>query len=367
MPTSTKDKIVVWGCKACIYPFIGLFYCVKYTIDGTSKIIENGYELRERVRVKRRRLPKSKPLAGATLPSRSGAPETKTTTTRAKTSFLHLPTEIRLQIYRIALGDPAIAQVRTYHALWAPRLENWGPRQGIRDDADEPSGALRLMIGLGGSGLRQTVVPPCHGCVRYPCLEPLICGKDHLVPTWLRPQNELSYTDLMRACRVIYDEVLDVLYAGNTISLFGSEMAQYFCRNASPEGLRRIRWVHVALTIPSSGWDSRSQRKSIQGTIRMLQGSFLSLQQLDIEVVLLWGQPKDPQRFWIWLRNDVLAQLHGLERFVLKVSVYKPLDPSFRGGYDTYLPEYESLEAWNDGEYRDLKAKITLLEETILP
>ncbi|KAI4870166.1 hypothetical protein F4820DRAFT_404216 [Hypoxylon rubiginosum] len=365
MPASAKDKIVGWGAKACIFPLVGLYFCVKYTADGVAKIIDTGNKLSEHVRVKTRRLPKSRPLARASLSSKSRAPET---TTSVQTSFLHLPMEIRLQIYRMALGDPAVVQVRLYSSFWGPRPDNWGPTQGIRDEADEPSAALRLIIGLGGSGLRQLACPPRRGCVGYPPVSQVICGEgQHFGPMSAHPENVVYYTDLMRACRVIYGELLDVLYAGNTISLFGSEIAQYFCRNASPEGLRRIRLVHVALIIPSSEWDSPSERKNIQGTMRMLRDSLHGLRQLDIEVVLLWGQPKDSQRFWAWLRNAVLTQLRDLERFVLKVTVYKPFPPSQSSVYPGRTPKYEPLETWNDDEYQDLKARVTSLEETILP
>ncbi|KAI0178513.1 hypothetical protein GGR52DRAFT_578810 [Hypoxylon sp. FL1284] len=346
MPTTIKDDLVRLGGRACLVPLIGLFFCIKYTVDGLAEVAYAGYKLRQHVRVKTRRLPKSKPLAEVVPLAKS------------RTSTSEAAAKIRLQIYRLALGGPAIAQICTDSSFWGPRPDSWGPAQGIRDDADEPSAALRLIIGLGGSGLRQLVSPPSRGCVVHACVSQLICGdRHHFTPMWVYPEKVVMYTDLMRTCRVVYGDLLDVLYAHNTVSLFGSEIARYFCRNASPEGLSRVRFVHVALTIPSCGWDSWSQRKNIQGTIKMLQCSLRSLRQLDVEVVLTWGQPKDSQRFWTWLRKDVLAQLRGLERFVLKVTCLFP--PPRTSGYLGWTPSCEPLKTWNDGEYRELKDTIT--------
>ncbi|KAI1772581.1 hypothetical protein F4818DRAFT_132762 [Hypoxylon cercidicola] len=367
MPRSVKDDIARLGIGVCLLPLIVLFFCHKYATEGATEIVYARAKLRRHIRVKTRRLSKSKPLAESPLSSKSPASKTPTSAT---VSFLHLPVEIRLRIYRLAFGDPAIAQVSVYSSYWGPRPENWGPTQGIRDDADDPSAALRRIIGLGGSGLRQMVAPPSHGCVHYGCVTQLICGDRRWlvpIPKQIYKGTSVFYTDLMPASRIIYGELLDVLYADNTISLFGPEIARYFCRNASPEGLRRVRFVHVALIIPSSGWDSRSQRKNIQGTIKMLRDSLHGLRQLDIEIVLLWGQPKDPQRFWAWLREDVLAQFRSLDRFVLKISVYKTFTPPQHSEYLKWTPEYEPLETWNESEYLELKARVTSLEETILP
>lgn len=70
---------------------------------------------------------------------------------------------------------------------------------------------------------------------------------------------------------------------------------------------------------------------------------------------MLWGQPADPQRFWMWLKNDLLGRFWGLDKFVLKVVVYKPFTPPVYSGYDGWAPEIEELEGWNEDEYRKLK------------
>ncbi|KAI0890950.1 hypothetical protein F4806DRAFT_484572 [Annulohypoxylon nitens] len=342
---------------ACFWTFVGAYYCLHVSFKAAGATIEVGYDAYNRWRVKTRRIPKSKPLATA-----SSSPQAIVGT---RTSFLHLPTEIRLQIYRLALVGPAIIQVRTHSSFWGPRPAGWEPAQGIRDDADAPSEALRCITGLGGSGLNQLVAPPHHGCVRYHAVSRLICGEGHhLVPQWVHPENTVFLTDLMRTCRVVYGEVLDVLYANNTVSLFGADIARYFCRNASPEGLSRLRYVHVAHVMPSDGWDSASQMKSFRGAMRMLREVVPNLQQLDVEVAFTYGQPKNPERFWDWLREDVLGQFRGLERFVLKVSVYEHFTPHRSGGFEGWTPAYVPLSSWDEEEYQALKSRVLSLDGT---
>ncbi|KAI0839054.1 hypothetical protein F5Y06DRAFT_265898 [Hypoxylon sp. FL0890] len=346
----------------CIYPLIGAYICAKYTVKVIESTLYTANDIHTRCRVRLRRLPKSKPLA--VNPS---SPISTAASADTPISFLHLPPEIRLHIYRLALGWQAIAQVRTHSSYWGPRPDAWDERQGIRDDADPPSETLRCTVGLGGSGLHQLVIPPSQGCVRYGAISQMICGEGHrFAPGWVHPEEKVFHSDLMRACRVVYDEVLDVLYADNTISLFGAQIARYFCRNASPEGLTRVRCVHVAHVIPSDNWDSSSQRKSVEGAMHLLRGSLPSLRQLDVEVALAYGQPKNPERFWTWLRKDVLGQFRGLEKFVLKVSVYRPFTPRRGGGWEGWTPPCEPLSSWNDDEYQTLKTRATSSDGVVL-
>ncbi|KAI1138285.1 hypothetical protein F5Y05DRAFT_419131 [Hypoxylon sp. FL0543] len=347
----------------CICPFIGLYYSVKYTFKAIDKALYTASDIHTRCRVKLRRLPKSKPLATA----QPSLPPSKPPGAGTPTSFLHLPPEIRLEIYRLALGPRAIAQVRTHSAWWGPRPETWDERQGVRGDADPPSETLRCTVGLGGSGLHQLVAPPAHGCVHYGAVSRLLCGeKCRFAPGRRQPRTQrVVPSDLLRACRAVYAEALDVLYAGTTASLFGAPIARYFCRNASPEGLARLRFVHVAHVLPSDAWDSAAQRRSVEGAMRLLRDALPGLRQLDVEVALAYGQPKDPERFWAWLREDVLGHFRGLERFVLKVSVYTPFTPprGRGGGWEAWTPPCEPLSSWNDDEYRALKARATSSDE----
>ncbi|KAI1099689.1 hypothetical protein F4804DRAFT_321219 [Jackrogersella minutella] len=351
---------------ACFWPVIGVYYCVKYTCKAASATVKAKQDFSTRRHVKRCRLPKSKPLATAS--SSSSPPETTSSPSRTPTSFLHLPLELRQEIYRLALGPPAIAQIQVSSSFWGPRPSHWGPDQRIRDDADPPGEALRTITGLGGSGLDQLVFPPSHGCVRHGAVSQLICGdRHHFAPRWVHPRTWVCWTDLMRASRSVYVDALDVLYANNTISLFGADIARYFCRNASPEGLARVRFVHVAYVMQSNGWDSSAQRKSVQESMNMLRNSLPNLRQLDIEVALTWSQPKDPRRLWTWLMDHVLGQFRGLEKFVLKVSVYKPLTPQgyYYNGRWGWMPDLEPLRSWDEDEYQALNFKVTSYNDVV--
>ncbi|KAL7620612.1 hypothetical protein AAE478_009607 [Parahypoxylon ruwenzoriense] len=363
MPKSAKDILVDCATVAIGVPLVVCCFGIVKTLEVVYEVGGSALHFYHRCRIKTRRLRKSKPL-GVTPPKSHTAARSLT---GRGASFLHLPPEIRLHIYLLALKAPAIVQVNGSYPFWGSRPDKWAPAQGIRGDGDQPSWALRAIIGLGGSGLNQVVSPPRHGCVHYGAVSQLICGEGyHSAPGWAKPESTVFYTDLMRSCRIVYGEVLDVLYADNTISLFGLEMVHYFSRNASPEGLLRVRFAHVALVISSASWNSSSQRKEVQETVRTLRSSLVNLRQLDFEVALTWGQPEDPQRFWVWMREEVLGQLWGLETFVLKVSVYRPLRKPQYGGQEAWAPGYELLSSWDDGEYQVLKARVTSSDKVAL-
>lgn len=187
----------------------------------------------------------------------------------------------------------------------------------------------------------------------------------------------------MRTCRLVYTEVLDLLYGYNTVSFFGSEIVPFFVRNASPEGLLRIRYVPVALSIQSLNWSMPRNKTSVLDTIHCINESMAtSLRQLDIEVVLTHGQPSEPQQFWAWLVQALSSNFHGLGRFVLKVSVIRPdhviikseederrymleiqeLHDRILGGEEDYLtrvPKRTHLITWSGPEYVMLKEKVT--------
>ncbi|KAI1077597.1 hypothetical protein F5B20DRAFT_583008 [Whalleya microplaca] len=348
-----RKKLETVGAIALVYPLVAFWISMTFTLKTIDRTFSLVYDARNRYRVKTRRLRKSKPLA--TVPRVKSAKSVPGT----GTSFLHLPPEIRLEIYRMALGGPKIFQVSSFHSFLGPMPSSWERGQHVRGDDEGSSEVLAEILALGGSALKQLVAPPSHGCVRHSCVSELICGGEHFLrPGWVEPESEVFFTDLMRTCRTVYCEVLDMLYADNTVSLFGVEMVRYFSRNASPEGLRRVRFVHVALIMPSDSWDSARQKKSIEVAVRTLRNCLPSLQQLDVEIVLMWDQPKNPRRLWDWLREDVLGQLGGLERFVLKTAVYMTsghLGPN----HQQWVPPYERLSSWDDAEYQALKVKVT--------
>ncbi|KAI1383998.1 uncharacterized protein F4822DRAFT_418323 [Hypoxylon trugodes] len=318
-------------------------------------------------------IPPSNPLAITSPPSTTTTttttlPPTPDTKTKPKTSFLHLPPSIRARIYRLALRTPSIAQVRHDLTFWGPYPTKWPKDQHIRSEAEAPSWALRMTTGLGGTGVNQLVFPPQEGQHVYGAIWPLLCGeRRRYLPGWLKPEIVVFATDLLRVCRVVYTEVLDVLYGENTICLFGPEMVRFFVRNASLEGLERVRYVHVALVLETGRQKLALKMREVEDAMRMLRNAFPKLRQLDVEVALTWSQPKNAKRFWDWLRNDVLDQFRGLERFVLKVSVYQPLIVYRYPRHVDYLPEIEPLSSWSDEEYEALKARVTAPIEAAVP
>ncbi|KAI1806333.1 hypothetical protein F4811DRAFT_511749 [Daldinia bambusicola] len=343
---------------ACVLPCAVVYYCAKYSLRAVGKTLIVVDRARQSHRIRTRKRPKSKPLA--VVPPKSKG-TTHVTGTGTKTSFLDLPPEIRLMIYHLALGDEAIIQIRARYSVRGPRPETWSPMQGIRGELDPPSETLRRTIGLGGSPARQIVMPPRSGCVVYGVPLQLICGETfYSLTSRSQYHKQVFFTDLLRVSRAVYADGLDLLYANHTISLFGVEMARYFCRNASPEGMTRVRCAHVALLIPASTWNSSLQKKSIRDTMKLLRSALPHLQQLDVEVAVTWGQPKDAKRFWSWLvGDDVLGQFRGLDEFVLKASAYKPFASRPLGGMEAWTPAYAILESWDDGEYQALKKRVT--------
>ncbi|KAI0015691.1 hypothetical protein F4780DRAFT_762655 [Xylariomycetidae sp. FL0641] len=336
-------------------------------------------DLRAQRQVKRKKLPKSKPLA--VLPTGE-----RPQVLGKRTSFLHLPLEVRRQIYQLAFNTPAIVQVEPLFPHWSRPPADWAEGQRIRRDADPPSRTLFRIVGLGGSGLRQLATRSSsshhprhrhghcsspggvHSCALAGAVTRLICGEQtHDFPGWVEGANFVFASDLMRACRRVYADALDVLYADTTISLFGAEMVRYFLRNASPEGLCRVRFVHVALILSSKRWASPGRRRAVERTVRALRRSLPSLCQLDLEIVLRWSQPENPQKLWAWLMTDVLAYLHGLDDFVLKVVVYPralySLESSFAlrnpSGTESTVNCMWPLDTWDQAQYEREKSRIT--------
>ncbi|KAI1465310.1 uncharacterized protein F4812DRAFT_438251 [Daldinia caldariorum] len=362
--TTKRDVLFI----ASVLPCAVVYYCVKYSLRAVGKTFSAVDRARQNHRIRTRKRPKSKPLAVVPSKSKRTTPITGTGT-GTKTSFLHLPPEIRLMIYHLALGDAAIIQVRPRYSVRGPRPETWSPMQGIRGEHDPPSETLRRTIGLGGSPARQIVVPPRCGCVGYGARLQLICGETfYSLTSRSQYHDQVFFTDLLRVSRAVYNDGLDLLYANHTISLFGVEMARYFCRNASPEGMARVRCAHVALLIPASTWNSSLHKRNVRESIKLLRSSLPHLQQLDVEVAVTWGQPKDAKRFWSWLvGDDMLGQFRGLDEFVLKASAYIPFARRPRGGTEAWTPEYEILGSWDEGEYQALKERVTNSDEVVGP
>ncbi|KAH8886014.1 hypothetical protein GQ53DRAFT_828385 [Thozetella sp. PMI_491] len=292
--------------------------------------------------------------------------------------FLRLPAELRLRIYKYAVQGGKQKHFRTGGCIvqpgvglgaicvesYGPYPSAWQPDQRIRSDADPPSSILPRLLALGASAIDTIVFPPSRGCVRYGCACIMLCGDtDGVWPGTLPTASPLSYCDvttLLRVCRTFYTETLSMLYADNTFSLFGVEMIPFVERNVSPDGLHCVRYVHLILRLDAARWADAKRKREVTEAMKCLKSSFSGLRQLDLEVVITWGQPAAPNQLWNWLTQDLLGQLTGLDELVLKVSVLKPLakPEDYRYGYDDWTPEIEALSSWNVDDYQKLKLTV---------
>ncbi|ORY64784.1 uncharacterized protein BCR38DRAFT_184895 [Pseudomassariella vexata] len=281
-------------------------------------------------------------------------------TLASKTSFLHLPLEIRSYIYELALGGPAIVQPKFKASMRGSRPTTWQLAQHIRDDEELPSSALCRIITTGGSGLSQIITIRDHSCRAGYLIPAMIYDGSRLDTTQgyilrVMGQPVAPHIRAMLTCRKVYDDVLHRLYADSTISLFGAEMVHYFTRNASPEGLRRVRYVHVALVIASKQWETAKSKSAVETALCSISETFTGLRELDVEIVLMWSQPNKPHQFWTWLKDELSRHSRGLDKFVMKIAVYRSGQPR----RDTDVPRFERLKGWDENEYSALKAAVT--------
>lgn len=299
-----------------------------------------------------RRLPASEPL----LNTSCGRPAAS----RGPVTFFDLPPEIRQQIYRLVYLGPRILQPSYGCTLRDALPVCWPPGQHIRTDQDPPSVSLSHIVRLGGSGLKPNPCPPQLGCVRRGPIPDLVIGMGCTrYWRWLDRDGRETFvdceTDLMRTCRLAYGDGLHLMYGECTISLFGVDMVHYFLQNASPEGLRCIRYLHVAVILPIENWSSRRQQKTVVRAFHRLSKTLTSLRQLDVEMAFTPGarsRPIEKERIWQWLRSDVFDQFRGLEQFVLKLPVYEEV-----------LNKTEPFpivpgDFWDESEYSILKESV---------
>lgn len=343
-------------CVPVIFPVL---YPTAKAIQGTIILSRKGRMAKKRYqwsqhrkKVRNTRLPECDPVSLTTGPDPFPL--------KGRVTFLDLPLEIRQHIYELALGGPCIFQPSYKWSLRGPRPNHWEPWQHVRGDADPCSKALSKIIALGGSGLKPLVRPPQNGCAFLFSQPELVCGDvfayEPDMEGWT--SRVCRHTDLMRVSRQIYGDMLHYLYSDCTISLFGEEMVYYFTRNASPDGLSRVRYVHIALVISSQKWESKKKKQKNIEAIQCLKESFVNLQALDVEIVVAWGQPDHPERLCSWLSNHVFGQLRGLENLVVKIAVYKPL-PRGTEHRLRWTPPSEPLRGWDDGKYNALKRAVT--------
>lgn len=281
----------------------------------------------------------------------------------SQTSILSLPIEIRRHIYDLAIPTKKVYQPtpgRPKYPLFeyhGPQPPHWPPHQHIRSDEDPPSQALGTILRLGGSYLHPIPAPKRQGCVIFHCASQLICGDMWMELAPAKLPETCFLTDLMRSSRTMYRDLLHHFYARNLFSFFGPESLLYFVRNVSPEGLRLIRYVHLAIPLESEGWQSKHSKALVEKAFRILQEQFKSLEQLDVEVAILWSQPAEAQLIAPWLRDEVFSQLHGLENLVIKISVYNGANERPRNAYDP--PEMEELSSWTEPLYASVKKAAT--------
>lgn len=154
------------------------------------------------------------PLAGANHGADPGTPVEGVEA--APASFLHLPFEIRLYIYRLALGDSTVVQPTLNDTpYWCPAPGEWRPGRHIHSDADQPSAGLRSVLECEGSVFEPWPHSRTHGCCREIFRKAMIFGNGRSINSWEDPEvaPQMRHADLMRTCRTVHDEMLDVLYA----------------------------------------------------------------------------------------------------------------------------------------------------------
>ncbi|KAL1856411.1 hypothetical protein Daus18300_010783 [Diaporthe australafricana] len=305
------------------------------------------------------RLPKSQPISQGVVKVAGHR------SSISPTSILSLPIEIRQQIYELVLHTKNIYQPcpgRRRYPLYkyhGPQPPDWPPHQHTRSEDDPPSQALGIILRLGGSCFRPSPAPKRQGCVGYFCVSLLICGEMDMDLKPAVAAETCFLTDLMRSNRMIYGDMLHHFYARNLFSFFGPEMLLYFVRNVNPEGLRLIRYVHLAIPLQSEGWESKESQALVTKAFEVLQGRFESVKQLDVEVVILRSQPADPQLLAAWLRDEIFGQLHGLEKLIVKVSVHKGLAVHEERSDPYGPPVMEALSSWTEPLYKTVKDAAT--------
>jgi hypothetical protein len=281
--------------------------------------------------------------------------------TAERTSFIHLPVEIRLEIYRYALGDSTIVQPTLDNIpCWSRAPKEWATWEHIPRDPDRPSEGLHINLDYKGCPAE----PFPHSSVwgfngEHPPLTAIF--GDGRPNSWIRPElsPKTRYTDLMRTCRAVYADILDVLYGQTTLCLFDTDTLKFFLGNASPEGLKRVRNVHIALVVDKHTWKKATWLINIEDSIRLIRNHFPSLRQLSVEIAALgYGQgPYGTYGQWQWLKK-IFGVFYGrLDAFVLKVSCYNWLSEGY------HPPRYKRtmtapLATWDEAEYASLKDAI---------
>lgn len=347
---SSKLTVSVVFTSALVVFVIGPYWAIRQCKRRIPRFID---KKKRSFQFRHGRLPKSKPI------SHSLDQASNQRSNNSPAYILSLPIEIRQQIYELVLPTKKIYQPCPGHPKYplyeyhGPSPPHWPSHQRIRSDEDPSSQALGAILRLGGNYGDPIPAPKSQGCVMYSCLTQLICGDMRMELDFIRNDEPCSLISLMSTSRTIYGDILHHFYSSNTFSFFGAESLLYFVRNASPEGLRLIQYAHLAIPLQRQGWMSKSSKAIVTKAFGVLQEQLESLKQLDVEVVILWSQPAEPELLAAWLRDKVFGQLHGLEKLVIKVSVYKSATTRPSNAYDP--PEMEPLTSWNEELYTTVK------------
>jgi hypothetical protein len=281
-----------------------------------------------------------------------------------------LPPELRLQIYGYLFPQHYVVQpeidngrLRVRFGLLASKPTTPNTASFIRNDADPPSNTLRLTLEDGGSFLHQTS-PQLPSTKRT--AGRLICGDGE---AWYINQCPKffgggAWTSLLRTSKLVHREVVDILYGTHTFSFFGPEMLQVFLDQASFEGLRSVRHVHLAVPLPRRESSMESVLDNVAQTMRRVELEMTALQHLDVEFMAYEGPPHDTTTLWRRVRQ-IFGQLrlHSLEDFALKISVPRK-DARSEKAVSREMA-FEALCAWDDGEYERLRTSMMARRMTL--
>jgi hypothetical protein len=167
-----------------------------------------------------------------------------------------------------------------------------------------------------------------------------------------------AWTSLLRTSKLLHREAVNILYSRHTFSFFGPEMLQVFLDQASLEGLRAVRHMHLAVPLSSQASSIGNALDFLAQTMKRVELEMPGLQHLDVEIVAQHGQPHNSAL--LWRRVSTIfeqLQLRQLEDFVLKISVLRK-DVGGKKIQDQ-ATGFKALDTWDVSEYGRIKALVT--------
>jgi hypothetical protein len=222
-----------------------------------------------------------------------------------------------------------------------------------------------MLVGLGASSKDPIRIPTGFRCgIQHmqPYASCIDRGVEFMNVWKYRDEPHCDITHLLRICRTTYWDIIPMLYSDNTISLFGAEMVRYFARNIGQDGLELVENVWLVLRLDPATWMEPKNKGKVTEAISYLMQHYISLRQLDVEIIIAWTQPAEPEDLWKWLMHDAFSKVKGLENFVMKIQVLKPNPRSHWGRwtYDQWIPPSKPLECVCDqDEYQSMRRAAT--------